>query len=114
MADRFYGYQYDTNPRKLNSQYTPYHNRYSQKEEPVRTTNSNRRRTRNTIERQERIVPEYGRKQVVNKKTRVQKNTQINAQTSANVYSNNSAQDNTQNSKKSKVNVKARLKIVLF
>lgn len=114
MADRFYGYQYDTNPRKLNSQYTPYRNRYSQKEEPVKTTNSNRRRTRKPVERQEKNVPEYGKKQVVSKKTRVQKNTQTNAQTGADVYSNNSAQDNAQNSKKSKVNAKARLKIVLF
>ena len=114
MADRFYGYQYDTNPRKLNSQYIPYRNRYSQKEEPVKTTNSNRRRTGKPVERQEKNVPEYGKKQVVSKKTRVQKNTQTNAQTGADVYSNNSAQDNAQNSKKSKVNAKARLKIVLF
>lgn len=31
MVDRFYGYQYDTNPRKLTQQQTPYRNRYSQK-----------------------------------------------------------------------------------
>lgn len=110
MADRFYGYQYDTNPRKLNTQYTPYRNRYPQKEEPVRTTNNNRRKTRNTPERQTKNVPEYGRKQVVNKKNIARKNTQANND----VYSNNDVQENAHNVKKSKVNAKARLKIVLF
>ncbi len=110
MADRFYGYQYDTNPRKLNTQYTPYRNRYPQKEEPVKTTNNNRRKTRNTPERQTKNVPEYGRKQVVNKKNIARKNTQANND----VYSNNDVQENAQNVKKSKVNAKARLKIVLF
>ena len=33
MVDRFYGYQYDTSPRKLSQQQTPYRNRYSQKVE---------------------------------------------------------------------------------
>ncbi len=110
MADRFYGYQYDTNPRKINTQYTPYRNRYPQKEEPVKTTNNNRRKTRNTPERQTKNVPEYGRKQVVNKKNIARKNTQANND----VYSNNDVQENAQNVKKSKVNAKARLKIVLF
>jgi len=110
MADRFYGYQYDTNPRKLNTQYTPYRNRYPQKEEPVKTTNNNRRKTRNTPERQTKNVPEYRRKQVVNKKNIARKNTQANND----VYSNNDVQENAQNVKKSKVNAKARLKIVLF
>lgn len=110
MADRFYGYQYDTNPRKLNTQYTPYRNRYPQKEEPVKTTNNNRRKTRNTPERQTKNVPEYGRKQVVNKKNIARKNTQANND----VYSNNDVQENAQNVKKSKVNAKARFKIVLF
>ena len=110
MADRFYGYQYDTNPRKLNTQYTPYRNRYPQKEEPVKTTNNNRRKTRNTPERQTKNVPEYGRKQVVNKNNIARKNTQVNND----VYSNNNVQENVQSVKKSKVNAKARLKIVLF
>ena len=30
MTSRFYGYQYDTNPRKLNGEYNPYVNRYSE------------------------------------------------------------------------------------
>lgn len=30
MVDRFYGYQYDTNPRKLSQANTPFRNKYSQ------------------------------------------------------------------------------------
>jgi hypothetical protein len=103
MADRFYGYQYDTNPRKLNTQYTPYRNRYPQKEEPVKTTNNNRRKTRNTPERQTKNVPEYRRKQVVNKKNIARKNTQANND----VYSNNDVQENAQNVKKIKSKCKS-------
>lgn len=31
MVDRFYGYQYDTSPRKLSQEQAPYRNRYSQR-----------------------------------------------------------------------------------
>ena len=107
MADRFYGYQYDTNPRKLNSQYTPYRNRYPQKEEPVETTSKNRQKTnkRKSYETQERRIPEYGRKQVVNNK-KLNKGVQKNDK---DVRSVNDLQENPQ-----KANVKTRLKIVLF
>lgn len=112
MADRFYGYQYDTNPRKLNTQYTPYRNRYPQKEEPVNTTKNNRQKSRknNSYETRVRINPEYGKKQVVNKTRRIQKNVQNNK----NVRSNDDLQENAKDIKVSKANVKARLKIVLF
>ena len=107
MADRFYGYQYDTNPRKLNSQYTPYRNRYPQKEEPVETTSKNRQKTnkRKSYETQERRIPEYGRKQVVNNR-KLNKGVQKNDK---DVRSVNDLQENPQ-----KANVKTRLKIVLF
>lgn len=112
MADRFYGYQYDTNPRKLNSQYTPYRNRYPQKEEPVETTSKNRQKTnkRKSYETQERRIPEYGRKQVVNNK-KLNKGVQKNDK---DVRSVNDLQENPQKAKVSKANVKTRLKIVLF
>ena len=112
MADRFYGYQYDTNPRKLNSQYTPYRNRYPQREEPVETTSKNRQKTnkRKSYETQERRIPEYGRKQVVNNK-KLNKGVQKNDK---DVRSVNDLQENPQKAKVSKENVKTRLKIVLF
>ena len=112
MADRFYGYQYDTNPRKINSQYTPYRNRYPQREEPVETTSKNRQKTnkRKSYETQERRIPEYGRKQVVNNK-KFNKGVQKNDK---DVRSVNDLQENPQKAKVSKANVKTRLKIVLF
>lgn len=41
MVDRFYGYQYDTNPKKLSQEYTPFKNRYSNREESVSSVRSN-------------------------------------------------------------------------
>lgn len=126
MADRFYGYQYGTNPRKLNTEYTPYRKRYPAEEEPVTTTNrsrskntkksstvgANKRNARtnksNKIEReiQERKVPEYAKKQVANKNNVVKGNSRIADETNT--------LENEQDNIKTKVNVKKRLKIVMF
>ena len=75
MADRFYGYQYDTNPRKLNTDYNPYAKRYPKQDEPVPTRTRNTSRKTSTIgtnrsarlqsDKQKRSVPEYRKKQVV-------------------------------------------------
>ena len=113
MADRFYGYQYDTNPRKLNTDYNPYKRRYPQKNEPVTTTSRNRlknsrrnseleanreknktNRVQRTSNKQEKITPEYRRKQVTNE--------------------NDIVQNNIQNAKNTTASVKAKLKIVMF
>ena len=106
MADRFYGYQYDTNPRKLNYDYTQYRKKYPQKEEPVKTTNrkssnnssknnlQNRRTNKVQQEIQYNNLPETGRKQVVKR--------------------NNNIQNDANAVKVSKTSVKARLKIVMF
>jgi len=130
MADRFYGYQYDTTPRKLNSQYMYYRNRYPQEEEPVETTKNNRHNRnnskRNTVQRnsknvtrdemniQERRISEYERKQVINKNNKVQKNVQ----SSKNIGNYDNIQEdefnNAQGNKITKASVKARLKIVMF
>ena len=131
MADRFYGYQYDTNPRKLNSQYASYQNRYSQDEEPVETTNNirrnkirkdvasrrnnysatNNRNMNHSYETQEEVIPEHGIKQVVNKKNRKQSGVH---KRNKSVRSGDVLSENSQNEKASKVNMKARLRIVLF
>ena len=107
MADRFYGYQYGTNPRKLNAEYIPYRNRYPKKEEPVTTTqnknrsknvskasSNNRRTNRVQNEIRKKNTLEYGREQV-------ESNENIEARTT------NSVKD-------TKVSVKTRLKIVMF
>lgn len=100
MADRFYGYQYDTNPRKLNTEYTPYRKRYPQENEPVKTTNKNRPKTN---------------KQVTSKNSKVNNNVQASKQRKNRERMEAvREQANVQNEKKTKANVKAKLKIVMF
>ena len=94
MADRFYGYQYDTNPRKLNSQYAPYRNSES------------------FYETQEKTNSQYEKKHVVNRSKT--KNVQ---KKSKNVRFDKDFSKNEQNektTKMSKAKVKVRLRIVLF
>lgn len=112
MADRFYGYQYDTSPRKLNTQYVPYRNRYPSRNEPVNTTNKNHqiKRNNNSYKTQERIRPEYGKKQVSGKSKASNRGVQRNND----VRFDSSTFEGTKNTKELKNNIKARLKIVLF
>ncbi len=120
MVDRFYGYQYDTNPRKLSQEHTPFKNRYPKKEEPVSNKNTsgntmkkNNRNTKNTSYRDvrstERITkvparqnPEYRRKQVTkdNNNVKVKKVSNSNA--------------DIQNNAKARNNVKTKIKMVMF
>ncbi len=126
MADRFYGYQYGTSPRKLNTEYTPYRKRYPVEEEPVTTSTRNRskntkksstvgadkKNTRTNNQRrvegeiQEKRVPEYARKQVVNNKNKVQRSSRTIVE--------DDVQEMAQDNKKVKIDLKKRLKIVMF
>ena len=121
MADRFYGYQYDTNPRKLNSDYVPYRNRYPRKEEPVKTTttrnrtnskvksnNKNKGTNREQIEQRRKNITEYETRQVSRKRTYDESygDVKIGNGIEKNV--------NSGNVKITKAKVKARLKVVMF
>lgn len=121
MADRFYGYQYDTNPRKLNSDYVPYRNRYPRKEEPVTTTttrnrtnskvksnNKNKGTNREHIEQRRKNITEYETRQVSRKRTYDESygDVKIGNEVEKNV--------NSGNVKITKAKVKARLKVVMF
>ncbi len=122
MADRFYGYQYGTSPRKLNSEYAPYRNRYPRKEEPV-ITRANKRHNKNIAKRkdinkrtnrvqseiQERNVPEYRRRQVSSNSNR-----KYNAYSNKNEKNEFETTNNVKNVKVTKANVKAKLKILMF
>ena len=123
MADRFYGYQYGTSPRKLNTEYSPYGKRYPKQDEPVTTTsrnrsnsprktgvNKNNERTSRTnkpvVERQTRNVPEYRKRQVINRNNNSR--SDVRKKVGEDVSTNN------QNVKKAKIDIKRRLKIVMF
>ncbi len=125
MADRFYGYQYGTTPRKLNPESFPYRKRYPQKEEPVKATNRNTsKNTNGNVSRERRInnknaknneipekrVPEYKKKQVEITRKTVQKNNSANK-----VVSNEEVStEDIQNNKENKISVKSRVKIIMF
>ena len=125
MADRFYGYQYGTTPRKLNPESFPYRKRYPQKEEPVKATNRNTsKNTNGNVSRERRInnknaknneipekrVPEYKKKQVEITSKTVQKNNSANK-----VVSNEEVStEDIQNNKENKISVKSRVKIIMF
>ena len=89
MVDRFYGYQYVTNPRKLSPEHIPYRNRYPKKEEP------------------EKYIPEYRKKQITHKREKVNSDSRVNVK-------DNKKQSNIQGSRKNKTNIKPKLKIVML
>lgn len=104
MADRFYGYQYDTNPRKLNYDYTQYRKNYPQKEEPVKTTNRKRSNNNknNTAQnkRTNKVQQEIQEKNLHNRRKQVVKHNKI--------------ENDSNTTKVSKTSIKARLKLVMF
>lgn len=104
MADRFYGYQYDTNPRKLNYEYSQYRNKYPQVEEPVKTTNkksSNNSKNKSVQnKRTNKAQRDIQEKNLHNRRKQVVKQNKI--------------KDDANTSKTSKTSVKAKLKIVMF
>ena len=102
MADRFYGYQYDTNPRKIKNDNGLYYSRYSKNKEPVKATNNNYYNDLDTvdssiIENQEKSLLRNSYKH---------RNKQVS---SDNVNINEDFSE-----KKSKTSVKSRLKVVTF
>ena len=104
MADRFYGYQYGTSPRKLNYDYSPYRKQYPHKEEPVITTN--RKRSNNT-----KINTQNKR---TNKIQQDKKDNNNNNTRKKQVVKHNKIKNDTNNTKNSKSSVKARLKLVIY
>ena len=115
MAGRFYGYQYDTNPRKLSPENAPIRNRYSRNgqnsEVKTETTSSNRRRNRQVQEDEDvYLFEKQNRKKVIN-----ENNTSNNVQNKASIKEKMmNISENVQNAKKNKVNFKAKMKIVMF
>ena len=110
MADRFYGYQYDTNPRKLMSENSYYNNRYPQSNKPVTTTSRNYSNNTkndlykadyiNSIKSRRETTKEHERKAL--EKTYRYKNKQVD----------NNDDFKYKENKSSKKNVKGKLKIV--
>ena len=115
MVDRFYGYQYDTNPRKLSPENTQIRNRYSRNGQNnvnySEATTAQRKRNRIMQEDDdETYLFERPKKQKVVKENITPNNVQkkTNNKPKANVS------ENVQNAKKTRTNIKPKLKIVMF
>lgn len=95
MVDRFYGYQYDTNPRKLNQNQAPYRNRYSQNKD-VNYKNDNSKTATDVVSAK-----------------RVKNNSNVNYESSINNTNeykvNSKKQVNNRNN-----NIKIRFKLVMY
>ena len=111
MADRFYGYQYDTNPRKLNQQYAPYRKRYPKNEEPVNATNK-KQQSRNT-NLNNKGANNNGNISEVNRIRRKTQESKVSENRKTQVANNKSHFDED-NEKLTKQNVKSKLKIIVF
>lgn len=118
MVDRFYGYQYDTNPRKLSQDQTPYRNRYSQRNDSEASRYnqendaSNLRRSGNRSSAKRKSSTDTRRSQVSRQNYDANFENSIQHKYENNVQS--SAQTNVRNTAKNKNNVKSKLKMVMF
>lgn len=118
MADRFYGYQYDTNPRKLSPENSQIRNRYSRNYDDNNNFKSNsevrktHNRTRNkSIENDEEDLYLFERP----RPQKARSNQENTVNTSSKTMSNKAdLANNVQSAKKIKNNIKPKLKIVML
>lgn len=128
MVDRFYGYQYDTSPRKLSQEQTPYRNRYSQRNGMDASINnqtndaSNLKNSRNRSSYLNNSDVNY----IMNKKSSAglkkgyssRKNCRANYGDIEQQKNQNKAQSNIRNSVRNTANrnnnIKSKLKMVMF
>lgn len=110
MVDRFYGYQYDTSPRKLSQEQTPYRNRYSQKNADV-AINGNEKDDSIKLKKSEAESFNIKKSSYDRKKETITRN---------NYNANYKIQPKTQNNmaknslKNTTYNIKVKLKMVMF
>lgn len=98
MVDRFYGYQYDTNPRKLTQQQVPYRNRYSQNSSSKSIDDSYTSKMRPEVKSN---TSEEVYNRMIQKQKQEEKNKKMQSANKANQY-------------KVKKNIKPKLKMVMM
>ena len=106
MVNRFYGYQYDTNPRKLSPENTQTRNRYSRNGES--NNSSTRKRVTSVQEDEDETYLFENRKP---KKAPVEKEEKKLEQK---LFKQNNVNEGMKTAKKTKSNIKPKLKIVMF
>lgn len=113
MVDRFYGYQYDTNPKKLNQEYTPFKNRYSNREDSVSSMRSN---SMKNSKNSEIINPTERRNRYKAKTTQDEQYVPVEKASTKNRRANkNSKENNKSNKNKNMKNIGLpKIKIVML
>ena len=120
MVDRFYGYQYDTNPRKLSPENTQTRNRYSRtsRQELDTYENSERQRRRKPQmqedEEEEKYLFETSRKRQELKEKKVSNNKGVRPDDDVNMNSKIGVSKDNEAAKSSKASIKPKLKIVML
>lgn len=116
MVSRFYGYQYDTNPRKLSPENTQIRNRYSRngenKSNNQEVKSSTARKRTNTFEDDEEDSYLFEKKQRRQASNQNERTSNINKSIKQSPQS--SVSETTQPAKKTRNNIKPKLKIVIF
>ena len=119
MADRFYGYQYDTNPRKLSPENTQIRNRYSRNgnnssEFEIKTTNV--RKKKNIIEEEQEDPYLFEKNKLERTKKKVAKENVLQSENERRLEKKRKiiTNENTQQAKKTKTNIKPKLKVVML
>lgn len=124
MVDRFYGYQYDTSPRKLSQEQTPYRNRYSQRngiDASINIQTNDANNLKNSRNRSSHFN-NSDVDSIVNKKSSAgvknssasRKNFHANYEGIEKQKNQNNIQSNIRNNAKKNNNIKSKLKMVMF
>lgn len=116
MADRFYGYQYDTNPRKLNLENAPYKNRYPKEKKTNLSNMSVPEQRKRQLEERKMLEKNQRKQQDINNNYNNSYNKNIKKTSDKNIkHDNYEVNNNSENNVKINPKViKLRLKIVFF
>lgn len=116
MVSRFYGYQYDTNPRKLSQDNTPIRNRYSRNDESyTQEENYQKKNTRHKA----RTIREQDEETYLFERTKRQRVTNEN-RTSSSVHNKikkqdiNTIENEVRVANKTKNDIRQKLRMIMF
>lgn len=107
MVDRFYGYQYDTNPRKLSQANTPFRNKYSQNDK-----NSEYNKNVGNLSRAKK--PNSARSTRTKTTKNYQQRGKYDASNRAKTEIKKNTESNVRSRVKTKNDVKPKLKLVMY
>lgn len=118
MVNRFYGYQYDTNPRKLSPENTQIRNRYSrngnQNTKKQEDAFSSERKIKTSIQDDGDETYLFERKNNKKIATEIKEESRNNNRVTNNEYKQNNIDESIKPAKKAKNNIKTKLKVIIL